>query len=489
MRQVKNKQIQLGETPISQIKFNYRSRDDIPQLLRGLQYIYVTHEIRRQVFNILETMVPQGVDTENGRPGMELWKILVLGTLRLDLNWDYDRLHEMANHHRTIRQMLGHGMTDDRYTYKLQTLKDNVCWLTPEILDKVNQVVVKAGHTLVKKKDEKLRGRCDSFVVETDVHYPTDINLLFDAMRKVMTLIAQSCTVHGLTEWRQSAYHIRLIKRLFRQAQRVKRSTSNNPKKKKQQESRIIKAHQEYIDTAGSYLQKVDHTLEILGGQGVREAELVEIKRFMAHAGRQIDQIKRRVLNGEKIPHEQKVFSVFEEHTEWICKGKAGVPVELGLKVCVMEDQYGFMLHHKVMQKQTDDQVAVAMIEETQRRFPQLRACSFDKGFHSPANQADLRKLLNFLVLPRKGRLGQKDKEIEYKEEFIQAKRQHSAVESGINALEVHGLDRCPDQGIEGFECYVALAVLARNIQKLGSLIQKKEFRRQRQLAGRKRVA
>lgn len=126
MRQVKDQQFQLGETSISQIKFDPRSRDDIPQLLKGLQYIYVTPEIRKQVFNILETMIPPGVDGENGRPGMGLWKILVLGTLRLNLDWDYDRLHEMANHHRNIRQMLGHGIADDDYIYKLQTLKDNI---------------------------------------------------------------------------------------------------------------------------------------------------------------------------------------------------------------------------------------------------------------------------------------------------------------------------------------------------------------------------
>jgi len=89
MRQVKDKQFQLGELPISQIKFNLKSRDDIPQLLMGLQYIYVTPELREQVFNILETMVPQGVDSNNGRPGMALWKILVLGALRLNLSWDY----------------------------------------------------------------------------------------------------------------------------------------------------------------------------------------------------------------------------------------------------------------------------------------------------------------------------------------------------------------------------------------------------------------
>lgn len=86
-----------------------------------------------------------------GRPGMHLWQILVLGTLRLNLNCDYDRIHDLANHHLKIRQMLGHGSFGDQPDYGLQTIKDNVSLFTPEILDQINQVVVKAGHQLVKK--------------------------------------------------------------------------------------------------------------------------------------------------------------------------------------------------------------------------------------------------------------------------------------------------------------------------------------------------
>ncbi len=79
-----------------------------------------------------------------------------MGVLRLDLSWDYDRLHEQVNNHRTIQQMLGHTDLFDPHYYHLQTLKDNVCLLTPELLDKINQVIVTAGHDLVKKK--KTRG-------------------------------------------------------------------------------------------------------------------------------------------------------------------------------------------------------------------------------------------------------------------------------------------------------------------------------------------
>ena len=75
-----------------------------------------------------------------------------MGSLRLNLNCDYDRLLELVNNHKTIRQMLGHGFTDDDLSYHLQTLKDNVQLFTPEILDEINQVVVRAGHKLKKKR-------------------------------------------------------------------------------------------------------------------------------------------------------------------------------------------------------------------------------------------------------------------------------------------------------------------------------------------------
>jgi len=103
-----------------------------------------------------------------------------------------------------------------------------------------------------------------------------------------------------------------------------------------------------------------------------------------------MEQIDRRVLQGEKIPHAEKVFSLFEPHTEWINKGKAGVPVELGLKVCVLESRQGYLLHHRVMENETDNQVALEMIGEAQKKYPSLSACSFDKGFHSPENPLGL---------------------------------------------------------------------------------------------------
>jgi transposase, IS5 family len=154
MRVVQNPQMQVGEVDVPEIRFDPKSRDDIPKVLKGLQYLYCDLSLRSQVFELLEKEISPKVSKDNGRPGMALWKILVCGVLRLDLNIDYDRLHEMVNQHGTIRQMLGHGAFDLE-PYQFQTLKDNVALLTPELLDKINQVVVSAGHDLVKKRKAK----------------------------------------------------------------------------------------------------------------------------------------------------------------------------------------------------------------------------------------------------------------------------------------------------------------------------------------------
>ena len=324
--------------------------------------------------------------------------------------------------------------------------------------------------------------------METDVHYPTDINLLFDAIRKVITLIAAVCFPLNITTWRQSDHNIRKIKKLFRRAQNLKHSSSQKEDKKEERDKLIKEAHQAYIDLVKSFLERVNYTINTLRDKRmVKEEDLLEIEKYIAHSERQIDQIQRRVINGEKIPHNEKVFSIFEEHTEWICKGKAGISQELGLRVCILDDQYGFILHHQVMQKQTDDQVAVLMVERAKEKFPELSICSFDKGFYTLRNRNKLSSLLDFVVISKKGKLSAKDAEIEGSVEFVEYKRKHSAVESAINALENHSLDRCPDHGVDGFKRYVSLSILARNIQILGNIIQIKKVNMQKRAEGMRR--
>ena len=148
MRKVEECQFGLGRVPIAEIALDPKSRDDIPAVLKGLQLLY--EQRRAELWALLEAGVCPESDHRLGRPGMDLWRILVLGVLKQGLDCDFDRLHELANQHRTVRAMLGHGDFDE-HEYQYQTVVDNVSLLTPELLREVNRLVVETGHRIVKK--------------------------------------------------------------------------------------------------------------------------------------------------------------------------------------------------------------------------------------------------------------------------------------------------------------------------------------------------
>jgi len=490
MRKTFDPQLKLGQVDINDILIDLNDRDDLPQLMIGLQAINMNHDIRDAIFKILMDSFGKETNLKNGRPGMDLWKILVLGIIRPLCNWDFDKLRDIANNHRTLRLILGHH-PDDWSTYALQTLKDNISKFTPDVLDKINQVMVNYGHDIFQKQNTPviLNASADSFVVETNVHFPTDIFLLWDANRCAISLMMRLCDDLGMSDWRQGDYQKRKLKQSLRVISKLKKSTSQDDRVKEKKENEIQEAYRASLNIAIHQVNQMRLTLDsIKEPDTLIQARIDAIKGYLVHSDRQIDQIRRRAIQDEKIPHSEKVFSIFEPHTEWISKGKAGVPVELGLKVCIVKDQYGLILHHRVMEHETDDQIAVALIKETKEKFSSLSTCSFDKGFHSKDNQTKLAPMLDRVVLPRKGKLSAETAAIEKAPEFVELRRKHSAVESSINALENHGLDLCPDHGLSGFKRYVGLAVLGRNIQIIGRAIQVKKQQEMKKAEKRKKL-
>jgi transposase, IS5 family len=465
-------QSNLGHTYIGDIKINLNSRDDIPRILLGLQSVYEDKKARQDIERVLASMLSDK-QINIGRQGMDMWKVFVLGIMRLNLNCDYDRLQELANEHRTLRQMLGHCFLDDDKRYALQTIKDNVGLLTEEALGQLNVIMINYGHRLLNATDNPLLARCDSFVVERNVHFPTDISLLFDALCKAINLTAQACGRLNLSDWRQSDYNIRQLKKAFRKSQQSKKG---------KRKDHITKTHQAYLNQAQLYLNTLNRTLKKLD-----KFSRSFIQPYIDHSARQIQQTYERVIEHKTIESSQKVYSIFEPDTEWVNKGKAGNKIELGIKVAIMEDQHQFILHHRVMRQEQDAYITVDIIKDTQINFPQLQGCSFDKGFYSAVNLAEAKKLIDKVVMPKKGKLNQLENLQENDSEFVKTRHQHSAVESAINCLEQHGLDRCPDKGGEGFDCYVTLAVLSRNVQRIGEIVQKKrrkqEVRKKRKLS------
>ena len=152
MRRVADPRPKLGSVPIESIRIDALSRDDIPAILKGLQLIWCDADKREEVFALLETHVRPGTDRSVGRPGMDLWRILVLGVLKQGLGCDFDRLQELANQHRTVREMLGHGDDGlDGFRYGRRLIMSNVSLLSPSLLREVNRLVVATGHAVAKK--------------------------------------------------------------------------------------------------------------------------------------------------------------------------------------------------------------------------------------------------------------------------------------------------------------------------------------------------
>jgi len=154
MRKRFEQQTSLGIVPIPEVKINSKTRHELPQLLVGLQYIYVTPSLSEEVFSILDEKILKGKKS-TGRNGMSLWEILVLGAVRLNLDTNYDMLHDLANNHMELRSILGvqeiNTMDGGRF-YPLSTIKENVRLLDEQVLKQISSVVVKAGHELKKKR-------------------------------------------------------------------------------------------------------------------------------------------------------------------------------------------------------------------------------------------------------------------------------------------------------------------------------------------------
>ncbi len=475
MRVVPKSQFELGQVPIDQIQFKSKSRDDVPAVLRGLQHLYCDPVTRKKIFEILKKRLRPDVSLERGRPGMDLWQIFVLAVIQKALNCDFDRLLDYADHHKQVRQMLGHADFNDEKEYHQQTVIDNVSLLTEDILEEINCVVVTCGHRLVKKNrtEDPLHCRTDSAVAKTNVHWPTDVNLLWDAMRCLIRDLRRTCRAHKISGWRKGMSWSRQVQRTFYRV-RTRRQWRDPAKVKS------------YLSMCRQVVQKAECTLKVLERRGIAYEE---ISRYLRHAKRQIDQVERRLIKGEVIAHGEKVFSVHEEHTRWISKGKAGVVAELGVPVCVLEDQYQFILRHHIQWEAGDQDMIVPFLTEAKQHYPTLRSCSLDRGFYTPKNREQLDRLLDLNVMPEKGRRTQEDLKRETAEAFVEARRQHPAIESATGNLDHRGLGLVRTHGSRGFARTVALVMVAANVHRIAQLLKKQEERRRHRHKAHSRAA
>lgn len=470
MRKSFEVQLALGAVPIEKVEIPTKTRDELPPTLAALQWIFTTPEVNKEVFELLEKEITSNRKA-TGRPGMDLWQILVLGVVRMTLDVNYDRLHYVANYDSLTRQLLGQPAFDMDLEFKLSTIKENIPLLSEDLLAKINAVVARHGHNAIKKKeDESLEIKLDSYVFESNVHFPTDLNLAWDCARKCITLTARMTKAHGVEGWRKCSDWLSRIKGRYLYCSRACRSGGKN------KADRVIESANDYLEKLRQVEEKVEQSLQELSQCPLSLTELIqleEIKEYHVLLIKHISLIFRRLINGESIPPEDKLYSIFEQHTEWISKGKSRPNVELGHRLLIATDQYSLIHDYKIMNGGDEAAEVIPLVDRLLEKYGEgsISSISSDKGFSKIANRAPLEKVIPLVVIPKKGKLSQKDKERQSSKEWKALANKHSAIESDINCLEHHGLNRCPDKGFHGYRRYVGLGILAYNLHKIGNHI------------------
>lgn len=454
-------QLSLGCTPIEEVKIPTKTRSHMVALVEALQYIYVRPEWNNRIFDLLSEKLLEGKQ-KTGRNGMSLWEVFVLAQVRLCMNISYDQLHYQANYDALLRGMLGVLPTDYSIgkQYGYQNIYDNVKLVDDELLKDINQVIVEVGHEVFKKKEGvALRLKADSFVVETDTHFPTDYNLLWDSARKCIQ-IASKLQVAG---WRKSgSWHKELKKRMRAVGKTI---TSGGLNK----EERLEKVRGSYLKKVRALETKVADVLINLCATAttidhLRKQELIYYYQMLT---KHIDLVDRRLIKKETIPHSEKLFSIFQPYAEWINKGKRHPSVEIGKKLFVTSDQYNLIVDWQIGQRQADNELTLSIAKRIHKKYA-IQSFSVDKGFSDQADKESLEEFIPEVVMSKKGKTNKAEKAVESAPEFKKLRNKHSAIESNINELEHRGLNRCLDRTWPNFNRYVGLAITAYNLHKIG---------------------
>lgn len=484
MRKRFEPQITLGLKTIEDTPYLLKSRDDMPALIIALLTIYTTPKYKSKILNILEDTILGG-KKKTGREGLNLWQIFVLAQFRLTLNIDYDRLHQMTYSDSSLRQLLGIETETgfERIEIGYQRIIDNVQLLDDETLKKINGVIVDFGHGVFKKKEEEaLRVKTDSFVVESNVHFPTDYNLLWDSSRKALGTISWYTNKYPAIEgWRKIYDWHKSLKNLSRA---VGKTNSSGGKDK---DKRLKRVTREYLKKAISFRNKIEkgkQNFPII--TSIDLVRILDLDRFISLIDKHIDLVDRRIIQGEKIPHEEKLFSIFEEYTEWINKGKQRPNVELGKKLSITTDQYGLVIDYVIMNNESDSEIVLTTADRVFLKY-RISSWSFDKGYWHKDNYWLLSSIVEKLVMPKKGKRNIQETEREHKADLKKIRNWHSAVESNINELEHRGLGRCPDKGFHAYKRYIGIAIVAYNLHRIGKELLKQEIQKEEKVK-RKRL-
>jgi len=415
---------------------------------------------------------------QTGRDGLSAAQVLRAFVLQRVKHWDLRELRERIADGYTLRLFT---TFDSQRVPKHDAFHRAFCRLTPATVRALNDAVVHAAVRLGLEDGAHLR--VDTTVVATDIHWPTDNTLLWDAVR-VLTRLVQRLGEHVPSALHGFADRTRRARRRMQEISRL--SAAERPRQQTRKYRDLLGVTVGVVATARAAVATARTTPP---GDPLAAAVVTalsdEIEHFCGLADRVVAQTHRRVLDGEQVPVPQKIFSLFEPHTDLIKRGKVQSPVEFGHKVFLAESRHGLITDYRVLDGNPVDEGHVSpSLTQHQATFghvPTLYAA--DRGFHTPANVEALTTAgVGTECVPQRG--GRKTPErtaYEKSRAFKQGQRFRAGIEGRISVLlRGRGMRRCPLEGRERFEVFVGAAVLANNLLRIADLRRQGAARRRR---------
>ncbi len=416
-----------------------------------------------------------------GRHSTPVEVLLRLLVVKRLYNWSYEETERFVGDSLVLRQFCRvylEAVPDDTTMIRWANL------IGPETVAALNDRVVELARSLKVTRGRKLR--IDGTVVETDIHHPTDSRLLGDGVRVVSRLLRRAKTVLGeQVALGKQAFRTRTrsVRRLAQQLHRVAR------RKGEQAAEDLRVAYAKLIAIARASRAQAARVRTALQAQGEARAQRL-VERFdhvLPLIDQAVDQATRRVLQGEPVPSEEKLVSLFEPHTQIIRRHKAGKATEFGRKLLLDEVEGGIISHFEIL-----DDVGLehphlpAHLDVHQQHFaraPDLLAG--DRGLYSPENEAHARaRGVKQIVLPKTGRLSKERQQHERQRWFRRGFRFRAGAEGRIHVLKRdYGLDRCRDHGEVGMRRWVGWGIVTHNLAQIARSQGRRQVRPSRRAA------
>ena len=416
---------------------------------------------------------------ETGRNGLTPNQVLRSLILMRIKNWDYRELSERINDGYTLRHFTGF---DSQPVPRHNAFNHAFNRLIPSTVEKINATVIQAAVDDGLEDGTKLRA--DTTVVESDIHWPTDATLLWDTVRVLIRLIGclRQTIPNDVPRFPNRKRSAR------KRMQKLQRMTATQ--RKNQQEStyrQLLTITQEVLTNAR---RTVDATKKSSARRTPTDALIIEglrkkITAYCQLGDRVVDQARRRIIDGEQVPVAEKIFSIFEPHTDLIQRGKTNKPIEFGHKVFLAESAQGFITQYLVLDGNPSDEDHVKpALKRHKKTFGSVpKVFATDRGFDNPDNQKRCQKAgIDCVSIPQRG--GQKTADraaFEKTPAFKNAQRFRAGIEGRISVLfRGRGMKRCLARGKQRFQLLVGVSVLANNLLKIADLLIKKNKPRAR---------